>query len=61
MEQKRTCPECGSPEYTFRSRKKLPAQAGNPEMTETKYRCKTCEHEWKVRVAVGQGTPDSVH
>ncbi len=52
----RTCPECGSGEYTFRSRKKLPAEGGIPESVETKYRCKACEHEWKVRtLAAGQG------
>jgi DNA-directed RNA polymerase subunit M/transcription elongation factor TFIIS len=48
MEPKR-CPKCGSDDYAFRSRKKIPAEAGNREMTETKYRCKACEHEWKVR------------
>ena len=47
----RTCPACGSPDYAFRSRKKIPAdpQKGQPEVTETKYRCKGCAHEWKVR------------
>jgi DNA-directed RNA polymerase subunit M/transcription elongation factor TFIIS len=54
MEQKpaRTCPACGSTEYVFRSRKKIPAGDGQPEAMETKYRCKSCEHEWKVRVPV---------
>jgi transposase-like protein len=47
----RTCPECGSGEYMFRSRKKVPAGPGKgePEATETKYRCKKCQKEWKVR------------
>jgi DNA-directed RNA polymerase subunit M/transcription elongation factor TFIIS len=45
----RTCPRCGSPDYQFRGRKRLPAADGSPEATETKYRCKRCEHEWKVR------------
>jgi hypothetical protein len=47
----RTCPKCGSTEYTFRSRKKIPAdpEKGAPAATETKYRCKKCEKEWKVR------------
>jgi transposase-like protein len=51
---KRTCPACGSGDYTFRSRKKVtpePGQEGE-EQVETKYRCKTCEHEWKVRQPV---------
>ncbi len=55
MEQKqsiRTCPACGSGKYQFRSRKKIPAEAGMKDAMETKYRCKECEHEWKVRTAV---------
>jgi DNA-directed RNA polymerase subunit M/transcription elongation factor TFIIS len=47
----RTCPKCGSAEYSFRSRKKIPAdpEKGEPAATETKYRCKKCEKGWKVR------------
>jgi DNA-directed RNA polymerase subunit M/transcription elongation factor TFIIS len=48
----KTCPKCGSNEYTFRSRKKVepdPAN-GQPESWETKYRCKACNHEWRVKV-----------
>ena len=51
---KRTCPACGGGDYTFRSRKKVtpePGQEGQEEV-ETKYRCKSCEHEWKVRQPV---------
>ena len=50
----KTCPACGSGEYTFRSRKKVAAvpEKGEPAATETKYRCKACEHEWEVLVAV---------
>jgi DNA-directed RNA polymerase subunit M/transcription elongation factor TFIIS len=54
----RTCPKCGSGDYAFRSRKKLPPEGEQPEAVETKYRCKACAHEWKVRVpppANGQG------
>jgi transposase-like protein len=49
----KTCPKCGSGDYAFRSRKKIPSEPGQegPEQVETKYRCKTCEHEWRVRVA----------
>jgi DNA-directed RNA polymerase subunit M/transcription elongation factor TFIIS len=46
--QRKTCPACGGGEYTFRSRKTVETQ-GKHE-TETKYRCKKCEHEWKVRI-----------
>jgi hypothetical protein len=47
----RTCPHCGSGDYQFRGRKKVPAdpETGEAEATETKYRCKRCEQEWKVR------------
>ena len=47
----KTCPKCGSGDYSFRSRKKVPAdpEKGEPEAWETKYRCKACEKEWKVR------------
>jgi DNA-directed RNA polymerase subunit M/transcription elongation factor TFIIS len=47
----RTCPKCGSGDYVFRGRKKVPAEGGQGEAVETKYRCKACSHEWKVRVA----------
>ena len=52
MEQKqigrRTCPACGSEKYMFRGRKKIPPEDGKPEAMETTYRCKECEHAWKV-------------
>jgi hypothetical protein len=52
---RKTCPACGSGDYAFRSRKKITPEPGQegPEHIETKYRCKACEHEWKVKVAVG--------
>ena len=46
----RTCPACGSSDYTFRSRKKIVAENGEVEAVETKYRCKACGHEWWARV-----------
>jgi DNA-directed RNA polymerase subunit M/transcription elongation factor TFIIS len=52
MEQQikgRTCPECGSGDYEFRSRRKVMGD-GNAEAVETKYRCKTCGKYWKVQV-----------
>jgi DNA-directed RNA polymerase subunit M/transcription elongation factor TFIIS len=50
----RTCPECGSSDYAFRSRKKIEADPvkEEPEAWETKYRCKACACEWRERVAV---------
>jgi DNA-directed RNA polymerase subunit M/transcription elongation factor TFIIS len=58
MVELKTCPKCGSGEYTFRGRKKVEAENGEPEAVETKYRCKACGHEWKVRAATtwGQGS-----
>jgi hypothetical protein len=37
--------------HMFRSRKKIEAANGQEASVETKYRCKACGHEWKVRVA----------
>jgi DNA-directed RNA polymerase subunit M/transcription elongation factor TFIIS len=47
----KSCPKCGSGEYTFRGRKKIAAEPGQgeAEAVETKYRCKACAHEWKVQ------------
>jgi DNA-directed RNA polymerase subunit M/transcription elongation factor TFIIS len=53
---RRTCPACGSDNYLFRGRKKIEAQDGKPEETETRYRCKECDHGWKERVPVKGGT-----
>jgi transposase-like protein len=50
MEQpKRTCPECKSEDYQFRSRKRIEGDEKNLPAWETKYRCKACGHEWKVK------------
>ena len=47
----RTCPQCGSTDYAFRSRKKVPPEPGRGNgAVETKYRCKACGHEWRVRL-----------
>jgi DNA-directed RNA polymerase subunit M/transcription elongation factor TFIIS len=46
----RKCPVCGSANYTFRSRKQIEATSEQEAMLETKYRCRTCEHEWKEKV-----------
>lgn len=51
----RTCPQCGSGDYAFRGRKKvattLAVEGG--EAVETWYRCKSCDHDWRVRVPAG--------
>ena len=46
----RCCPKCGSSEYAFRGRKKIPAYDGQPAAVETKYRCKKCGNEWREEV-----------
>jgi hypothetical protein len=48
----RCCPKCGSREYVFRGRKKLPTEAEQPAAVEAKYACKVCRHGWKERVLV---------
>jgi DNA-directed RNA polymerase subunit M/transcription elongation factor TFIIS len=47
----KSCPKCGSVEYMFRSRKKVALEPGQgaEAAVETKYRCKACGHEWRVR------------
>ena len=47
----RACPKCGSGDYQFRSRKRIEPAEGQAAEVETKYRCKACGHEWRVRVA----------
>ena len=57
----RGCPDCGSSDYVFRGRKKVPPKPDEeaPAM-ETKHCCRACGHHWKVRVPVsdssGRGT-----
>jgi transposase-like protein len=48
-EPAKTCPKCGSGDYRFRSRKKIETAEGQEAAIETKYRCKACSHEWRVR------------
>ncbi len=43
----RCCSECGSRDYVFRGRKKIPADAELRAAVETKYACKVCGHVWK--------------
>ena len=54
MEQPaRTCPKCGSGDYLFRGRKKVEPTEDEEAAVDTKYRCQSCGHEWKVRVPGG--------
>jgi hypothetical protein len=54
MEQQissRACPKCGSGNYLFRGRKHIPADLEKAQQAaiETKYCCKACSHEWRVK------------
>jgi hypothetical protein len=55
----RACPKCGTADYTFRRRKTIPAKESEPEAVETKYRCRACQREWRIRVVrkTDQGEP----
>ena len=49
----KTCPKCDSSDYTFRAPKMIdpdPDQEHGP--VETKYLCKACGYEWKVKVPI---------
>jgi DNA-directed RNA polymerase subunit M/transcription elongation factor TFIIS len=50
MDQKtiseRKCPKCGSRDFAFRALKKIEPVPGREATIETKFRCKTCGHEW---------------
>lgn len=48
----KTCPACGSADYTFKSGKRIEPAEGQQATVETTYRCKACGKEWKVRVGV---------
>jgi transposase-like protein len=49
----KSCPKCASTDYRFRGRKWIEAvgEKNQPPLTETKYQCATCGHQWKVRSA----------
>jgi hypothetical protein len=41
---KRCCPKCQATSYLFRARKTVEEAEGR--YVETKYRCRTCSHQW---------------
>lgn len=47
----RCCPKCQHTGYMFRARKTIeaPEEVGGPQI-ETKYRCRSCSHEWRERI-----------
>lgn len=50
---KRCCPKCQATSYLFRARK----TAEDGKFTETKYRCRSCSHQWWDRVAAPPEPP----
>ncbi len=46
---KRSCPFCGSGDYTCRSRRQVVKEPSEPDEVETKYRCRVCSEEWRVK------------
>ena len=44
----RCCPKCQNKGYMFRARKSVDVPEGKCE--ETKYRCRSCTHEWWERI-----------
>ena len=50
----RCCPTCEARSYAFRSRRTIEAkpEEGGGKFVETKYRCRSCEGEWKERIPV---------
>lgn len=55
----RCCPKCGHKGYLFRARKTVEEDGG--KFVETKYRCRSCSHDWWERVpaAPEQKTDDA--
>ncbi|MBA4067443.1 MAG: hypothetical protein C0501_27785 [Isosphaera sp.] len=44
----RCCPKCEHKGYMFRARKAIEVAEG--KFVETKYRCRSCAHEWRDRI-----------
>jgi hypothetical protein len=45
----RCCPKCQNKGYMFRARKNVEDEQG-AKCVETKYRCRSCAHEWWERI-----------
>jgi hypothetical protein len=48
----RCCPECTHKGYMFRARRAVDGKPdeGGRKFVETKYRCRSCSHEWWERI-----------
>jgi transposase-like protein len=54
----RRCPKCEHTGYMFRARKAVEVQGG--KFVETKYRCRSCAHEWWERIPAPPADPSRV-
>jgi hypothetical protein len=46
----RCCPKCEHKGYMFRARRTVDRKPGEGKSVETKYRCRSCSHEWWERI-----------
>lgn len=48
----RCCPQCGHKGYKFRARRTIDGKPdeGGGKFVETKYRCRSCSHDWWERI-----------
>ena len=46
----RCCPKCTHRGYMFRARRTVDGKADEGKFAETKYRCRSCAHEWWERI-----------
>jgi hypothetical protein len=46
----RCCPKCEHKGYMFRARQTVDGKSGESESVGTKYRCRSCPHEWWERI-----------
>jgi transposase-like protein len=50
---RRCCPKCQATSYLFRARKAVEVADGT--FVETKYRCRSCTHQWWDRIPAPPG------
>jgi hypothetical protein len=46
----RCCPRCEHKGYLFRAGRTVDGKPGEDESVATKYRCRSCSHEWWERI-----------
>lgn len=55
----RRCPRCEHKDYLFRARRTVEGKPdeGGGKFVETKYRCRSCSHEWWEQIAAPPEPP----